>query len=147
MYQSRLNRVQPIAMSVPDTDATEILLVEDNASDVVLTRRALSQCPISITMRVAHDGDEALRVLADPGFHPQLIILDLNMPRVTGHDVLERYSNRDVPVVIFSSSQNEAEVQRTLMLGAREYVRKPISLKAFTGAVQGIVDRWLVAAH
>jgi CheY-like chemotaxis protein len=130
----------------------EILLVEDNAGDVVLMRRALEQCPIAISMRVARDGDQALRVLADPAFHPQLIILDLHMPRVTGHAVLERYANlehyanRDVPVVVFSSSRNDVEMQRTLLLGAREYVHKPVALQEFSGAVQGIVDRWLVGA-
>ena len=121
----------------------DILLVEDNAGDVVLTRRALEGCPVAIRLRVAHDGDEALRMLADPAFRPELIILDLNMPRVTGYAVLERYASQDVPVVVFSSSSNESDVQRTLMLGAREYVRKPISLKAFMEAIRGIVDRWL----
>src|SRR5690242_17393420 len=123
---------------------TDILLVEDNPGDIVLTRRALEQCHISAQLRVARDGEEALHLLQDPTFQPQLIILDLNMPRLPGQAVLERFHNRDIPVVIFSSSANQAEVERTLMLGAREYVRKPISLRAFTQAIQGIVERWLV---
>ena len=125
-------------------DGVDILLVEDNPGDIVLTRRALEQCRIAPRLRVARDGDEALHLLQDPAFQPQLIILDLNMPRLPGYAVLERFGNTDVPVVIFSSSSNQGEVERTFMLGAREYVRKPISLKAFTQAIQGIVERWLV---
>jgi len=129
-------------------DRPDILLIEDNAGDIVLARRALEQHPHATRLKVARDGEEALRMLAAPGFRPELIILDLNMPRLPGYAVLERYQCRDVPVVIFSSSANQADVQRTLMMGAREYVRKPLSLKGFTQAVQGIVDRWLTpAAH
>lgn len=124
-------------------ERTNILLVEDNAGDVFLTRRALEECHVDASLRVARDGEEALQMLADPAFHPELIILDLNMPRVTGYAVLEQCAGSDVPVVIFSSSSNELDVQRTMMLGAREYVRKPISLKAFTQAIQGIAKRWL----
>ena|SRR5690242_8082639 len=128
-------------------DRVDILLVEDNPGDIVLTRRALEQCHINPRLRVARDGEEALRLLRDPLFQPQLVILDLNMPRMPGYVVLERFGHSDIPVVIFSSSANQTDVQRTLMLGAREYVRKPISLKAFTQAVHGIVERWLVCSR
>jgi len=110
----------------------------------MLTRRALKLCPIDVRLSVARDGEEALKMLADSAFRPQLIILDLNMPRVSGCAVLERYANEKVPVVIFSSSWNEADVRATRRLGAREYVRKPITLQAFTNAILGIVSRWLI---
>jgi DNA-binding response OmpR family regulator len=125
-------------------DLVEILLVEDNPGDVMLTRRALGQCHKDLRLFVARDGEEALKMLADPGFQPSLIILDLNMPRVSGFGVLERHGGGSAAIVIFSSSWNEMDVQMALMLGAREYVRKPIALKAFTDAILGIVDRWLV---
>ena len=123
--------------------APEIFLVEDNPADVLLTRQALSQYPIPLNIQVARDGEQALQTLTSPEFKPKLIILDLNMPKVDGHTVLERYHSKDVPVVIFSSGSNELEVQRALELGAREYVKKPIGLRPFVDAVCGIVDRWL----
>src|ERR1700676_5190534 len=124
-------------------DISEVFLIEDNPADVLLTREALSKYPIPLRIRVAKDGEQALTTLTTPECTPNLIILDLNMPKVDGHTVLERYHNNDVPVVIFSSGGNEAEVQRALALGAREYVKKPIGFRPFVDAVSGIVDRWL----
>ena len=121
----------------------EVFLIEDNPADVLLTRQALSKYPIPLKIRVAKDGEQALVTLGAPEFKPNLIILDLNMPKVDGHTVLERYHSNDVPVVIFSSGWNEAEVQRALALGAREYVKKPLGFRPFVDAVSGIVDRWL----
>ena len=124
-------------------DIPEVFLIEDNPADVLLTRQALSTYPIPLRIRVAKDGEQALTTLTTPDCKPNLIILDLNMPRVDGHTVLERYQNKSVPVVIFSSGSNEAEVKRALALGAREYVKKPIGFRPFVDAVSGIVDRWL----
>jgi len=121
----------------------EVFLIEDNPADVLLTRQALSKYPIPLKIRVAKDGEQALMTLGTSEFKPNLIILDLNMPKIDGHTVLERYRSKDVPVVIFSSGSNEAEVQRALALGAREYVKKPIGFRPFVDAVCGIVDRWL----
>ena len=124
--------------------ASEILLIEDNPADVLLTRQALSKYPIPLHIRVAHDGEQALATLRAHEFKPDLIILDLNMPKVDGHTVLAEYQDKDdVPVVVFSSGRNEAEVQRALSLGAREYIRKPIGFRPFADAVCGIVDRWV----
>ena len=124
-------------------DIPEVFLIEDNPADVLLTRQALSKYPIPIKIRVAKDGEQALVTLTGADCKPNLIILDLNMPKVDGHTVLERYPNKNIPVVIFSSGGNEAEVQRALALGAREYVKKPIGFRPFVEAVSGIVDRWL----
>jgi two-component system response regulator len=121
----------------------EVFIIEDNPADVLLTRQALSKYPIPLRIRVAKDGEQALMTLKAGEFKPNLIILDLNMPRIDGHTVLERYQSKDVPVVIFSSGGNEAEVQRALALGAREYVKKPMGFLPFVNAVRGIVDRWL----
>jgi len=124
-------------------DTAEVFLIEDNPADVLLTREALSKYPIPLRIRVAKDGEQALTTLTTPDCKPNLIILDLNMPKVDGHTVLERYKNKTVPIVIFSSGSNEAEVTRALALGAREYVKKPIGFRPFVDAVSGIVDRWL----
>jgi CheY-like chemotaxis protein len=124
-------------------DIPEVFLIEDNPADVLLTREALSKYPIPLKIRVAKDGEQALVTLSASDCKPNLIILDLNMPKIDGHTVLERYKNKNVPVVIFSSGWNEAEVRRALALGAREYVKKPMGFRPFVDAVSGIVDRWL----
>jgi len=135
-------RAEPLVKQ-PQMEMPEVFLIEDNPADVLLTRQALSKYPIPLKIRVAKDGEQALTTLTTPDCKPNLIILDLNMPKVDGHTVLERYKCRNVPVVIFSSGGNQAEVDRALALGAREYVKKPIGFRPFVEAVCGIVDRWL----
>lgn len=124
-------------------EAIEVFLVEDNPADVLLIRVALSQFPIPLKLLVAKDGEQALKMLNSSEYHPQLIILDLNMPRVDGQTVLQRYQQKKIPIVIFSSTQNNVEVQRALALGAREYVQKPIGFELYADAVRGIVKRWI----
>jgi CheY-like chemotaxis protein len=121
----------------------QVFVVEDNPADVALIRVILSGLRFPPIMLVARDGEEALRMLRAPDFRPQLIILDLNMPRLDGQAVLEQYRQNNVPVVVFSSTENTTEVQRVLALGAREYVRKPIGFQPYADAVKGIVDRWI----
>ncbi len=121
----------------------QVFVVEDNPADVALIRVVLSGLQLPLAMLVARDGEEALKMLRSPGFHPQLIILDLNMPRVDGQIVLQQYRQKNVPIVVFSSTENKTEVQRALALGAREYVQKPIGFQPYADAVKGIVDRWI----
>lgn len=121
----------------------KILLVEDNPADIALTMNALRGFSSGVELYTANDGEYALEMLGQPDFKPDLIILDLNLPRVDGHTVLERFHRTDIPVVIFSSSGDQGEIQRALSLGARDCVRKPIGLQPFTDAVCGIVSRWL----
>jgi len=121
----------------------EVLLVEDNPADVLLVRVALSQVPFPLRLLVANDGEQALQMLVASDFQPQLIILDLNMPRVDGQTVLQQCQKTQIPIVIFSSTQNNAEVQKALALGAREYVQKPIGFESYSDAVQGMVKRWI----
>ncbi len=124
-------------------DTIEVFLVEDNPADVLLVRVALSQFPFPLKLLVAKDGEQALKMLSAPDFQPQLIILDLNMPRVDGQTVLQQYQQKKIPIVIFSSTQNKAEVQKALALGASEYVQKPIGFEPYADAVRGIVKRWI----
>src|SRR6202453_5193546 len=123
-------------------ETIEVFLVEDNPADVLLVKVALSQVPF-LKLLVAKDGEQALKMLSSPDFQPQLIILDLNMPRVDGQTVLQQYQQKKIPIVIFSSTQNKVEVQRALALGAREYVQKPIGFEPYADAVRGIVNRWI----
>jgi CheY-like chemotaxis protein len=128
-------------------DTIEVFLVEDNPADVLLVRVALSQFPVPLKVIVAKDGEQALKMLSSPDFQPQVIILDLNMPRVDGQAVLQQYQQKNIPIVIFSSTQNKAEVQKALSLGAREYVQKPIGFEPYAHAVRGIVERWTSSSH
>ena len=74
-------------------------------------------------------------------FLPALIILDLNIPRITGTALLERWKSMDIPVVVFSSSLNDAERERVLALGAREFIQKPTDIEDFTRAVCDMIER------
>jgi len=121
---------------------TEILLVEDNAGDALLIRQILADASIPVNLHIVMDGEQALTILSDAHFRPGLIILDLNIPRVTGTALLERWKSERIPVVVFSSSLNEAEKARVLELGAREFIQKPTDIEAFTAAICGIVQRW-----
>ena len=120
-----------------------ILLVEDNAGDTLLFRQALDFCPISLKLHIARDGEQALEMLGSSDFKPSLIILDLNMPRISGFTFLQRYQPKDIPVIVFSVSSQEADKQYALELGAREYIEKPLELEAFTDVVCQIVVNWL----
>lgn len=124
----------------------DVLLVEDNAGDAVLIRQVFADSSTPINLHVARDGEQALLLLTDPYFEPDLILLDLNIPRINGLALLERWRAANVPVVVFSSSQNEAEKNRALELGARDFISKPSDIQAFADVVQGIVQRWAVPA-
>lgn len=122
----------------------EVLLVEDNAGDTLLIQQILSEGSIPVRIHVARDGEQALQMLDNPDFSPGLVILDLNIPRVPGSAVLERYHSAKTPIVIFSSSWNEAEISRAMELGAREFAQKPTDLQAFSDVVCGMVERWAI---
>ena len=120
----------------------EVLLVEDNAGDTLLIQQTLAEGPIPVRLHVARDGEQAMQMLDNPDFSPALIILDLNIPRIPGSAVLERYHSTKTPIVIFSSSWNEAEISRALELGAREFAQKPTDLQAFGDVICGMVQKW-----
>jgi DNA-binding response OmpR family regulator len=122
--------------------AMEILLVEDNAGDAVLIRQILADAAVPVNLHIVRDGEQALTLLSDAHFQPALIILDLNIPRISGTVLLERWKSQNIPVVVFSSSLNDAERTRVLELGALEFVQKPTDLEAFAAAVSGIVRRY-----
>jgi two-component system, chemotaxis family, response regulator Rcp1 len=132
--------------------AVEILLVEDNAADVRLMREAFADAKIRNHLHVASDGDEALAFLRREGRHassprPDLVLLDLNMPRKNGREVLSEI-RRDpvlkiIPVVVMTTSDAERDISAMYGLGANCYVIKPLDLDDFTRAVRGIEDFWL----
>jgi CheY-like chemotaxis protein len=125
-----------------DMQAVDVLLVEDNTGDAMLIRQALYWCPVPVHLHIAIDGEQALLMLTNPPVQPDLIILDLNIPKITGPALLERWRVEAIPVVVFSSSANPSEKERCLALGAREFVIKPMDLDEFTETVCRIVEEW-----
>jgi len=132
--------------------AIEVLLVEDNPGDVRLTREALRDSKVRNRITVAHDGEEALQMLRREGAHanvprPDLILLDLNLPRVNGRELLAEIkkdaSLRRIPVVVLTSSRAEEDIARSYELHANAFVTKPVDLDQFLKAVRSIEDFWL----
>jgi CheY-like chemotaxis protein len=131
-----------------------ILLVEDNPDDEALTRRALAKNNIQNEVQVAHDGAEALDFLLGTGAHagrpiaPEVILLDLKLPKVDGLEVLRRIRADDrtrlLPVVILTSSREERDLISGYGLGANSYIRKPVDFQQFVEAVRQLGLYWLV---
>jgi chemotaxis family two-component system response regulator Rcp1 len=122
---------------------TEVLLVEDNAGDALLVRQALADCLKMVHVRVARDGEQALQILGESEFTPDLIILDLNIPKISGFTVLASYPLRKTPVVVFTASENQADTDRAMQLGAFECVHKPMDLDDYKTAVCGMIQKWI----
>lgn len=133
-----------------------ILLVEDNPDDVKLTLRALRKSNIKNEVVVAEDGVKALDYLfgtgeyagRNTGVMPQVVLLDLNMPRLGGIEVLQRIRSDErtklLPVVVLTTSTEDADRVESYCLGANSYVRKPVDFNQFAVAVQQLGLYWLV---
>ena len=130
----------------------EILLVEDSPSDVELTREALAEAKLRNHLHVASDGVAALAFLRRQGAHaaaprPDLVLLDLNLPRVDGREVLAALKAdpalADIPVVILTTSAAEEDILRSYQLHANCYVTKPVDLDQFVKVVRAIEGFWL----
>ncbi len=120
-----------------------ILLIEDNPGDVLQIENALKACEIPAEIMVVGDGEKALSLLKNEEIDPDLVILDLSIPKVSGIAVLEQYQPKEKPpVVVFSSTWAETEIGQALALGARAVVHKPIHPQAFIDAVCGLVRKW-----
>jgi CheY-like chemotaxis protein len=136
----------------PLSRPVEILLVEDNPGDVRLTREALREGKVHNNLYIAKDGVEALAFLRREGaefadaVRPDLILLDLNLPRKDGREVLEEIkadpSLRHIPVVVLTSSEAEQDIVRAYDLHANCYVSKPVDLDQFITVVQSIENFW-----
>lgn len=135
-----------------DAAAIEVLLVEDSPGDVRLTREALKDAKVHINLHVASDGVEAMAFLRREGEHanvprPDLILLDLNLPKKDGREVLEEIKEspamKSVPVVILTTSASEADILRSYRLHANCYITKPVDLDGFLKVVKSIDDFWL----
>uniref|UniRef100_A0AAU3GKR1 Response regulator n=1 Tax=Streptomyces sp. NBC_01401 TaxID=2903854 RepID=A0AAU3GKR1_9ACTN len=127
----------------------EVLLVEDDPGDELMTREAFEDNKIRNTLHVVRDGQEALDFLYRQGEHtkaprPDLILLDLNLPKYDGRQVLERIKTDPelalIPVVVLTTSSAEEDILRSYKLHANAYVTKPVDLEQFIGAVRQIDD-------
>lgn len=139
---SRTDAVRPI----------DILLVEDSAGDVNLTRRALERSRIANDLHVVGDGEEAMAFLRrEPPYQdaarPALVLLDLNLPRKDGREVLAELKSdpalRRIPVIVLTTSRDEADVLRSYDLHANSYVPKPLEMRDFIEAIRSIEGYWL----
>ena len=132
--------------------AVEILLIEDNPGDVRLTLEALHEGKVKNNLVVATDGETALAILRREGAHaeaprPDLILLDLNLPKKDGREVLAEIKAdeqlRCIPVVVLTTSKSEEDVLRSYQLNANCYITKPVDLEQFIRVVRAIEDFWL----
>lgn len=129
----------------------EILLVEDNPGDVVLTKKAFETSKISNNINVAKDGEIALSMLRkEEGYRdiitPDIVLLDLNLPKKDGREVLEEIKNdealKKIPVVVLTSSKAERDILETYGLHANSYILKPVNLEKFAEVVKSIENFW-----
>ena len=130
----------------------DILLVEDNPGDVRLTQEALRECKFYNNLHVVHDGVEALAFLRQQDSYrdapkPDLILLDINLPRKSGLEVLQEVKNDDahksIPVVILTTSQAEQDVFKAYDLHANCYIVKPMDLNQFVEVVKSVENFWI----
>ena len=136
----------------PDAEPIVVLLVEDSPGDVRLTREAFKDAKVHINLHVAPDGIEAMAFLRHEGAHanaprPDLILLDLNLPKKDGREVLaeikESPALKSIPVVILTTSASEADILRSYRLHANCYIAKPVDLDGFLKVVKSIDGFWL----
>jgi CheY-like chemotaxis protein len=131
-----------------------ILLADDDPGDQELTRRALEEDVLRVDLRIVSDGEEALDYLFGRGAYsapgvaprPDLILLDLNMPRMNGREVLQTLKKSPdlcrIPVVILTTSQQEADILATYNLGCNSYVQKPVDIGRFIQVVRDMGNYW-----
>lgn len=139
-----------------DAKPCDILIVEDNATDVELTLRALRRAGLANPVHVVEDGPEALEYLFGTGKHaarpdgstPRVVLLDLKLPKLSGLDVLRRIRGdertRHLPVVVVTSSREEPDVKEAYRLGVNSYIVKPVEFEKFVEAMTQVGLYWVL---
>src|SRR2546421_2303343 len=139
-----------------DTNAVEILIVEDTPEDLELALRALRKANLANRIEVARDGAEALEFIFAEGKHsgrkvedgPKVVLLDLKLPKIDGMEVLRRIKNdprtKTIPVVMLTSSKEQKDVVESYQLGVNSYIVKPVNFERFAAAVQDLGMYWLL---
>jgi CheY-like chemotaxis protein len=128
-----------------------VLLIEDSPTDVEITRRAMMRARAPVTLAVARDGEEAIdylfhRVPSGDAPRPHLVLLDLNLPRIHGHEVLRRIKDdpdlKMIPVIVFSTSDADEDVAKTYKLGVNSYFSKPTEFLAYRRLLSDVERYW-----
>jgi len=144
-----------LALFGKGNNAVDVLLVEDNPGDVRLTLEAFAEANPSVALQIAIDGREAMAILRREGVHahaprPDLILLDLNLPKMDGREVLAQIKADDslklIPIVVLTTSDDDVDVRQSYTLRANCYLRKPVELHLFEDLVKSIWDFWLTKA-
>jgi len=139
----------------PDYDPVDILLVEDNPNDIELTLRAFRKARMSNEVVVVRDGQEAVDYLESCKGNPDkrmpgLVLLDLNLPKMSGHEVLNRIKNDAelgrIPVIMLTASTREEDIVRSYDLGVNTFISKPVEFSAFMRVVGSIQEYWIIIA-
>ena len=137
----------------------EILLVEDNPDDVEITLRAFHKVRLANTVHVVRDGQEALDFLFREGDYsdradapqPDVILLDLNLPKVSGLEVLEKVKASDglssIPIIVLTVSEQQEDVRESYKLGANTFITKPVDFEKFVHAMEILGEYWMVIAR
>jgi two-component system response regulator len=129
----------------------EILLVEDDVGDIDLTKEALEESKLQVSLNVVRDGVEAIAYLRREGEYaqaprPDLILLDLNLPRLNGREVLQEIKNDDklklIPIVVLTTSDTHEDIRSSYDLGANCYINKPLGMDEFMQIVRAIENFW-----
>jgi CheY-like chemotaxis protein len=138
-----------MTMTPPSASPIEVLLVEDDPGDILMTREAFEDNKLSNKLHVVNDGEQAIAFLTrqgdfDDAPRPDLILLDLNLPRKDGREVLKEIKAdeelRSIPVVVLTTSEAEEDILRSYNLHANAYVTKPVDFERFIGVVRHIDD-------
>ncbi len=138
-----------------DEKPVEILLVEDDIADIELVKECLKKSPSAVNLNVVTNGEEAMKYLNNQGVYaqaskPQLILLDLNMPKKDGRQTLAEIREDDklktIPVIVVTTSESEADIEKVYRLGANSYVTKPFDLEKFCHMIHTICEFWLKTA-
>lgn len=141
-------------VSAPNAMPIELLLIDDDDKDIFLTKRAFKKGKISSQIQVGKNGEEGLALLRrEPPFEtaprPDLILLDLNMPRMNGYEFLNIVKADDdlgtIPVIVMTNSQSDVDMMKSYQNHANSFISKPIELDDFMGVIQAIEDFWFKA--
>jgi CheY-like chemotaxis protein len=135
----------------PNRTPIELLLIDDDQADIYLAKRSLKQCKTRVEIQVARNGEEGLALLRQEAGHedskrPDLIFLDLNMPRMNGHELLAAMKAdqglKSIPVIVMSTSENEDDIRKSYELQASAYVAKPVELDEFSDVIRLVDEHW-----
>lgn len=136
---------------IAKADRLKILLVEDDDYDIELTQRALSKSEVESEIYIVHDGEEALHFLHREGEydnspHPDLILLDLKLPKKNGHQVLQNIKDdkelKRIPVIVLTVSEREEDMVKAYDSGASSYIHKPVNADEFAKVIQTVQQYW-----